>query len=1194
MTKSERLLEAVGMIDEKHVPEPEKVLKINSDDNIQEYHAKMTIVNPAEKKKRPLKWAALGTCAAAAAGAILLNNAFLTDRESIDRVFDRPEWETNTENLITISALPYWERGNSFSAADISLFQNSNPWTEDIYFDSMPVFLNKSYGSSVTGGTNCISNEKMRQMTEAAAEILGLTIETADFDYYTDDGSTPPVSFRAYCDGAKYGTEQVRIMVSSTGELDVRFDRKDYIDAIADEGQIHKCYTLPEGYYNTEGIYPDDLEQQEKTERYLTEQFNELIGYSDPQMMLYTQPYPRGADPARWLNIWFTDKGKDIREDVLNYNFASVNFYFNNKNPNQLFGINITDQLSTKCEYIGDYPLLTAEQARERLLSGRYSEYLSNDLLITESSIKRVEGVYNAGYDEKYLQPYYCFYIEVDSANGVNQYKKLYFPAIDPDGYQATDAVKTSDPVFPENTWDTKTAELPYLDVSDDLDFGNCFARDISEIGNQNNPWNESVELKNLPVFLNTARGTKTNEGYLSPSVLTKEEMIQTAERAADKLGLTIEKTVTDYAVNSDQVIDTLTAVCKGESYGVEQISIKVYSSGDRVRVHFGEAMELWDYYDNEKQCYQLPEGYELPCSVNIGLGTDITLEEDKKALTMLAEEFKELTGQENPALNVSNTPHYSGNTLTEYKIWNEDGDIVRNILNYNLAQVNFYSNGYNTGELGCIEMIDTLSGARYIGDYPIISVREAKEELLSQNAIVPLGSDKYGIPVINEELIEKVELVYGNGRGQKYLMPYYRFFVRSERESEGLEGYYEYSQYYVSAVWDMYLNDRETGIYKETSRYGYNTDNLPQITSRFTFHGSGSEGFNALYLRNEEQVAKPEIWQKNFELTEAPVFRNLAFNEDHPYSDQYYLDAAEMERMAKAAVNLLGGSIKESDFEYCVSDESLPEMLTVRADIPYAEVTVTVTVRSNGTVCINCFDTDELGVPMGGITLPSGIDITLPEGIREAAEFFKSNFSELIQYVEADISLEYAGNGQYEVYIHQHSEDVERNIVNYYLNNITLGLSETIDGQPISYVTYEVSDPDYERVISSITFNNRLCAAEYLGHYPLVTYDEAVELLTRGDYRSYVSKSKLKGGVISESDILYGELVYNNGTEDEYFQPYYRFYVELNETADWFEHGDDERVYGEFWVPAVVEEYRGSEKFLGADESFLRDIYGE
>ena len=674
-------------------------------------------------------------------------------------------------------------------------------------------------------------------------------------------------------------------------------------------------------------------------------------------------------------------------------------------------------------------------------------------------------------------------------------------------------------------------------------------------------------------------------------SVLTEEEMIKISERAADKLGLTIEKTITDYALNSDQVIDTLTAVCNGESYGTQQIAIKVYNSGDQVRVHFGGAMELWDYYDSELQCYKLPEGYALPNSIDMGLGTDITLEGDKKTLMLLAEEFKGLTGQENPALNVSTSPHYSGNSLTEYKIWDEDEDIVRNILNYNLAQVNFYSNGYNTGELGCIEMTDVLSGALYIGDYPIISVREAKEELLSQNVIVPSGS---GIPVINEELIEKVELIYGNSMGQKYLMPYYRFFVRSERESEALEGYYEYSQYYVSAVWNMYLNDTETGIYKETTRYDYNTDNLPQITSRFTFYGGGSEGFNAIYLKSEEQVAKPEIWQNSYELTEAPVFRNLAFNEAHPYSDQYYLDAAEMERMAKAAVNLLGGSIKESHFDYCVSDESLPETLTVRADIPYAEETVTLTVRSNGTVCINCFDTDEYGVPMGGITLPSDIDITLPEGIREAAEFFKSNFSELIQYVESDISLEYAGNGQYGVYIHQHSEDVERNIVNYYLNNITLELSETIDGQPISYVTYEVSDPDYERVISSVTFNNWLCAAEYLGHYPLVTYDEAVELLTQGDYRSYVSKSKLKGGVIDPSDILHGELVYNNGTEDEYFQPYYRFYVELNETADWFEHYDDEKVYGEFWVPAVSGKYRGSEKFLGADEAFLKDIYGE
>lgn len=1086
--------------------------------------------------------------------------------QSGDQLFKPLVWETNTENLVNIPAEPFRERGSGTVASDISMIENSNPWTEDLSLDRMPVFLNKAYGGTSPEGAACLSDKEMWRAAELAARILGVTIDESRFNYFPDD-TQPPVSFYAYCDGSNYGTEQVRISVSSTGTVYIRFDRRDCIDDIADEGQVHDCYTLPEGYYGTDfRQYPDDVEQESKTMQYLAEQFGELMSYGDPQLMLNIRPLLDGG--GKYFSAYFTDKGKDTVEDILNYNFKSTYFYFNSYTKEQLFSINIEDMLATQAEYLGDYPIITAEQARALLLSDKYSEYFS-EYNITADSIKRVEGVYVKDNDSKYFQPYYCLYVETPHENGMKEYIKYYIPAIDTDGYAAEGALTASDPVFPEKVWDTKTAELPLLDPSADLDYSWYFAHNASEIGNQNNPWNESLEFDTLPVFLNMNYGKQNDDGYVL--LLTEEEMTQTAERAADKLGLTIEDINVVYANDTDTLPAELTAVCNGEKYGVEQIKILVHGRGDTVYILFGEK-EGGANYNTEEQCYQLPDGYKLPCSVNPGLGTTESQEEDEKAINLMYEQFKALTGYDNPEIAVSNMPHYSNLILTEYKLWDKDEDIVRNILNYNLTGVKFISNGYDQKQLWGIELSNSLYASHYAGDYPIITVQEAKEMLLSQdamvkqlnrNVIVPAG---YDIPVITEERIEKTELIYGSTMGQKYLMPYYRFYVRSEKEAEGMEGYYEYSPFYVSAIWDAYLNDTDMGIYPEVSSWGYKTDDLPQITSRFTFHGSGADGFNALYLRSGEQVANPYIWQREFELTEAPVFRSLAFNADRPY-EQCYLDAEEMERMARAAANALNASMGEEEWESFGTADNTPATLTVKIALS-DPAEGAITVKSNGDLYVTFDD---------GIRLPEYIDTNTEAGLKEAAEYFKGRYSELIQYVEADTDLVYdTDNDRYELYIHQHSEDVVRNMVNYYLNNVRVGVSEE------------------QGVITEAAFYNRLFAAEYLGDYPLVSYDEAVELLLKGDYRSYVKKSKLKGGVISEGDILYGELVYNNGKENEYFQPYYKFYVELNETADWFEHSEDEKAYGVFWVPAVVEEYRGTEKFLGADEKFLEEIYGK
>lgn len=100
------------------------------------------------------------------------------------------------------------------------------------------------------------------------------------------------------------------------------------------------------------------------------------------------------------------------------------------------------------------------------------------------------------------------------------------------------------------------------------------------------------------------------------------------------------------------------------------------------------------------------------------------------------------------------------------------------------------------------------------------------------------------------------------------------------------------------------------------------------------------------------------------------------------------------------------------------------------------------------------------------------------------------------------------------------------------------------------------------------------LTEAEKMGDYPLLTEEEARDKLLEGEYLTTVP-SEMPG----EDHIVMTELVYRGGVTEEYFIPWYRFWVELtssnsegcvSETAE--ELGL--RTFGAYYVPAVRDEY--------------------
>ena len=381
-------------------------------------------------------------------------------------LYNRLTWETKTEELPTLSVEPFCYYSVTSQAFSQLNSTDANPWQEE-EIKTLPVFKDKYYGidSMVQGG--CTEEKELKRMAEAAAEILGLTVNEDEtmvcITYgglhvkekeYTEDMGKYPMSVTAYCDGAKYGTELVRIMAYYNGEIYIRFGNAETIDDVADMGKDPEGYKLPEGIYWTDGAFTDEnVNQNTYTLNYLISEFKDLLQFLNPQINMRTRNYSDGKN----FSMSVQDAGGSFTEKLLNYNFSAADFYFNSYDNTELHSIHLQDTLSLLGEYAGDYPIISPEEAREILLSGKYArQYLESEYrwkgleyknipideveneVINESDIRGVSLVYEGiTYDDQeYFQPYYRFYIEsepyYDEDEGENMIVQSYYyvPAV--------------------------------------------------------------------------------------------------------------------------------------------------------------------------------------------------------------------------------------------------------------------------------------------------------------------------------------------------------------------------------------------------------------------------------------------------------------------------------------------------------------------------------------------------------------------------------------------------------------------------------------------------------------------------------------------------------------------------------------------------------------------------------------------
>lgn len=384
-----------------------------------EFLDKMGLIDPAyveaadakmnKKKSSWIKWGAVAACFAV---MILAGTRLLPEDESRANP-DLP--------MLSISESAAAMGYEGYMAYDISELVNANPWNEDSEISTLPVYQN-----SLTYDANFIASgadfDKMQEFILDVAGRLGLDTNNLTItDNALDEESQQKTieKFQSVGDTVPDGYfDPTKLIIEADG-LKIEVDQ-----SMTATVSFDPAVPLPEEYNFTHYASYDD---KAAVADYLKSEYCKFIGIDDPQVNICGGDY--NIYNQQSYSIEFFDAGVSDVEQIINYNFNRVAFYCDD-NGNLLLARIYQPNLSKK---LGDYPIISSEQAKELLLNGNYITTVPYGFSGAEF-IKKVELIYRKGEHEEYYMPYYRFYVELpeeERENGLKTYGAYYVPAVE-------------------------------------------------------------------------------------------------------------------------------------------------------------------------------------------------------------------------------------------------------------------------------------------------------------------------------------------------------------------------------------------------------------------------------------------------------------------------------------------------------------------------------------------------------------------------------------------------------------------------------------------------------------------------------------------------------------------------------------------------------------------------------------------
>ena len=362
---------------------------------------------PKSRKSAWIKW--VSAAAAIAVFAFAGAKAFVPNRPEQN---DNPVGGTESEYGASLPILEYVESSaaaygfEGYLAYDISELENGNPWNEKMAFEALPVFRNNSFNEVGIAYPGIGEEAMLQKLNSITGGEHGETEYSRVGDFSSGSGIPDDFVNRIEAD---FGNHTIEIQ--SNGTIVVTYN----------------------GFGGEE--LPDDISftYTETSEgdayraiSYICQNYCDFLDKGNTTFVT-SGDYTFDGEFSRNYRIY--DFSGDEINDMLNFAFNEIQLAPNDEG--KLMLIRVNDKLSC-AEKIGDYPIISTEEAKDMLLDGGYITTAPYEMP-GKKYIAKAELVYRSGIGENIWMPYYRFLVELpemEQENGLKNFGAYYVPAV--------------------------------------------------------------------------------------------------------------------------------------------------------------------------------------------------------------------------------------------------------------------------------------------------------------------------------------------------------------------------------------------------------------------------------------------------------------------------------------------------------------------------------------------------------------------------------------------------------------------------------------------------------------------------------------------------------------------------------------------------------------------------------------------
>jgi hypothetical protein len=335
------------------------------------------------------------------------------------------------------------------------------------------------------------------------------------------------------------------------------------------------------------------------------------------------------------------------------------------------------------------------------------------------------------------------------------------------------------------------------------------------------------------------------------------------------------------------------------------------------------------------------------------------------------------------------------------------------------------------------------------------------------------------------------------------------------------------------------------------------NTSNLPMLS--LTADRNDGMGFEGYLAYDVSELVNANPWNESQDIATLPVYRNTL-----TYDENLVASGADFDKMQEFMLEVaerLGIEPDTLDITDDAPDEETKQNIT---DLLHAEGYTIPDGYFNPKKLIA--ETDKCKIEVDQ-TMTAAVyfepALSLPEeynfgdnasyaDMTAIADYLKVKYKDIIGIDNPQTNI-YGGdydiyaNQSYHISFYDAGGDITEQIINYNFNRVIFYCNSSNEGEKF---IVRIFQPDL---------------SDKVGDYPIISLAQAKKMLSKGKYITSVPDE-----IPDLKYVKKAELVYKTSELEEYYMPYYRFYVEMPNEEN--EYGL--KTYGIYYVPAVDESY--------------------